>query len=144
VFHDARAAALRDALLAHPGTPRVAMNHFTVGELQSTLRRPWPGDARLERSRLALHALPLAHKQVHELAGLQLHWLAADAAPAATLPKCRDPNDMPLFALASAANASLLISRDKAVLKCRSYAMASSTARGTVITPEMAVMRLQA
>jgi predicted nucleic acid-binding protein len=143
VFRDSRAFALRDALRASSNHLHVAMNRFTLGELQSTLRRSWPHEAWRER---AESAWPTIHAQTQAIEGLNLLWVD-DSAAALTLPalpKCRDPNDVPLFALASAANAAMLISRDKAVLKCRSYAHVSGTGRGVTLTPEAAAERLRA
>jgi predicted nucleic acid-binding protein len=145
VFHDSRAFILRDALRGSSDVLHVAMNHFTLSELHSTLRRNWPHEVWRVR---AVNVSPTIHAQTEAIEGLSLLWLNDnDTAAALTLPalpKCRDPNDVPLFALASAADAAMLISRDKAVLKCRSYAHVSGTGRGVTLTPEAAVERLRA
>lgn len=76
-----------------------------------------------------------------QLAGLQL--LHCNASATNRLPQCRDSTDQMFLQLASASNSAVLLTRDKALLKCRNYPLndasvsgqASGQTRGSVMTP---------
>jgi predicted nucleic acid-binding protein len=60
------------------------------------------------------------------------------------LPKCKDKDDQVFISLASVSQATLLITHDKALLKCRRYALSGSAAYGLIYTPAQALQWLQA
>jgi uncharacterized protein len=75
-----------------------------------------------------------------ELAGFALYWTTA--APTARLPQCRDASDQLFLELAAASSSEWLLTKDRALLKCRAYPLnsplnsvaASGAARGTVLS----------
>ncbi|MBU6435919.1 MAG: PIN domain-containing protein [Betaproteobacteria bacterium] len=106
----------------------------TVAELAHVLQhRPWPRAAWAERAHAAADQL---QRQPDALlgpqCGLPIAW--GDDGWNGPLPRCRDASDQKFLALAAGGCAPWLLSRDRALLKCRRYRMADG-GWGQVCTP---------
>lgn len=139
VFND---ASMRAALAPWQRAGASALvSPATVAELAHVLQhRPWPRAAWAERARAAaaqLHSEPDA--LLGPQCGLPIAW--GDDGWSGPLPRCRDASDQKFLTLAAGGCAPWLLSRDRALLKCRRYRMADG-GWGQVCTPLAAPMAL--
>lgn len=70
---------------------------------------------------------------LREACGLALDWFDADVEISG-LPRCKDASDQKFIALAAAADAPLLLSKDRALLKCRRYPLRGG-GQGRILPP---------
>lgn len=124
VFRDPHVEPIRAALLAGAITPVIRAD--CREELRRVLAYP-------QFARFAVD-IGAALAEVDRLTTLEAH-PAPEAADAIRLPKCRDTDDQKFIELAHFAQAALLVSKDKAVLKLRSRLRRTS---GVEVLPPLA------
>lgn len=69
-------------------------------------------------------------------------WHVTPAVPARSLPRCKDPDDQKFLELAAAAEADLLVTKDKSLLVLARRRQALG--RLAIVAPQLAVRRLAA
>jgi putative PIN family toxin of toxin-antitoxin system len=137
LFHNRASLALA-ARLAASGC-QAAVSSASLRELHRVLAlKPLPGPQwQQAAAQLATTVEALQESTSAQLAGLAL--LHCNASATQRLPQCRDSTDQMFLELAAASNSAVLLTRDKALLKCRNYplndAVSSGQARGSVMTP---------
>ncbi len=166
VFEDALAASLLSAIKQREA--RIAIDAATVAELVFVLERMAALDdtaaLRRERAVTAAQALRVWIKGDFSAQGntaissythidiilisnniVRNQVYPDNSIMNISLPRCRDKADQMFLELASYAQAQLLITHDKKLLKCRRYRLREAlgeTSHGTVITPSKALALL--
>lgn len=127
-WNDPAATPLMSAL--EDGSASAVTDTRCFQELQQVLRLD-----RFELDPSAQQALALRYRDICQ-------WHDTPAVPARSLPRCKDPDDQKFLELALAADADLLVTKDKALLALERRRQALG--RLAIVAPQFAVRRLAA